>query len=151
MTNPHDVIDAVVQTLSAVQELVTLMGSSGTIVGHYHAYPAAASWVDALRQLKPPAILVDYLGKGTGNLGRVPARVHYLRLLTRDGEGVSIYDLIDALDNGKIGNLRWPQSVHSDLLMVHDPLHMRRTIAIDETSSLDYWESTFELTETFSA
>jgi len=150
MTNPKVLLASVAEALQDIPELVELLGDADAIRAYYHQWPDATSWLEALRKLKPPGILVDYLGVGDGLLGQMPARVHSMRLLIRDGAGASIYDILCQIDAGKrahSGGLRWAQDAVSGMLMVREPTHVRLTIAATDNAFLDYWESRFELTE----
>ncbi len=147
MTNPTDLLDAIVTSLRAIPELVTLLAGDGAnIVAYKHQWPSATSWMLALRQQKAGGIMVLYRGTGIAQWGRIPSRAHNFSLLVRDGEGVDVCAIWTAIIDG---GFRSAADIHADVDMVQDPSFELRTIAVTETAYLDYWEAQFALTEKF--
>ena len=146
MTNPTDLLDAIVDTLQEIPDLVALLGDSAHIVAYKHQWPTATSWELALRQQAAGFIMAIYQGTRIGAYGRFPSRQHDFSLLIRDGEGVDICAIWTAIIEG--GFRSAGATIHADALMVQDPQFQRRSMLVTETAFLNYWEAPFSLTET---
>lgn len=145
MTNPNDLLDAIVDYLQGMSGLTALVSESD-IAAYKHQFPDS-SWMAALRKQKPaPSIAVLWRGTSIGRWGGIPSRQHNFVLVIRDGAGASAAEIWTALVDGGFTSAA---AIHADVEMVQDPQLEMRTIATTDTSFLDYWEASFSLTEKF--
>jgi len=156
MTNPTDLLDAIVDSLQDIPALVTLMGGADRITAYSHQWPTSTSWMLALHNLKPlPSILMIFRGTSNARWGGIPSRAHDFSLLIREGGNVSAMAISAAIMNGLPtagGGLRWASaSIHADVDMVQVPELYLRTLQVTETAFLDYHEVQFALSEKFAA
>lgn len=153
VTNSFTLLKSVRDSMRGIAALVSLLGDDRERIAAYEQqFPAAASWMLAVREMKSASLLVLYRGTGNGRMGARSARVHRFSILIRSGKDASIADLWQALIDGvpSGGVVKWWDSIHEDVVMVQEPELEMRTMAISETAFLDYWEATFELVEKFS-
>lgn len=147
MTNPSDLLDAIVDALQALPDLVSAIGGNQNLISaHKHQWPTSTSWMLALREQKAsPSVLVVYRSTRNGRWGTIPSRVHDFSLLIRDGENVNVFTLYAAIAAGFCSG----SAIHQDVEMVTDPEIFIRTVMVTETAYLDYHEMQFGLTEKF--
>ncbi len=68
MINPGDAIDAIVDALQHIPDLVTAVGGAQNIAGYHPTFPGAMYFQQDLNELSPGQILVRYLGTTPGSL-----------------------------------------------------------------------------------
>ena len=69
MTNPSDLVSAVVTKLKAIAALTTALGSANYIVAYEDEFPTTNSLWDAIEKLSRPRIMVAWTGTAQGRRG----------------------------------------------------------------------------------
>ena len=95
MTNPTDIVSAVVNKLKAIPGLVALLTSSSQITGHSQSFPAK-TFQEAIYEISPPAVLVAWRGLTSTRMGLS----HTILIAMRPGSGVTAGQMIAAILDG---------------------------------------------------
>src|ERR1043166_5001035 len=67
MRNPSDIVDAVVEALQSIPDLVTAMGGADNIKAHHFLAGSASSLQEAIYSMTGPSTLVVWSGSLGGN------------------------------------------------------------------------------------
>jgi hypothetical protein len=153
MINPAELVDALVEKLRAIPELVAEMEGDPERVSAYHdLYPKRVSLPLAIYEMPVPSILVAWQGTAPGSFGAGEAWKHNLSLYLRaretfeGGPPTAYYRLFDLIVNGVPagGALKMLYTtVHARCLPMDLPSIQRAT---DEQGT-DYFEVTVSFTE----
>jgi hypothetical protein len=69
MINDGDAMDAIIEALQAIPDLVSLVGGAQNIIGYDPTFPGSMYFIKDLDQLLPGQILVRWLATDPGNKG----------------------------------------------------------------------------------
>jgi hypothetical protein len=146
MTNPDDLLAALVATLKDIPELVAAIGGPDNIVAYFHNYPLTVNRLRAINQAQPPIILVACTDTEITRRSRGLAH-NFSAALKPLGSPQSVFvklrDGIVSSSGLKFKNTQ----VHVSC----DPPDVggcfERTIFITEQSSIDFHEVPIVLTE----
>jgi len=153
MINPAELVEALVQTLRSIPELVVEMDGLPERISAYHdMYPKRVSLSQAIYEMPAPSILVAWQGTTPGSFGAGEAWKHNLALYLRARETyqgdppTAHYRLFDLIVNGvpSGGTLKMLYAtVHPRCHPMDLPSVQRAT---DEQGT-DYFEVTVSFTE----
>jgi len=153
MVNIAEVVDAIVEKLREIPELVTEMGGSADRIFAYHDhYPKRTSLPLAIYQMPAPSVMVAWQGTAPGNFGENEAWKHQVALFLRAGETsdsgapTAYYRLFELIVNGvpsSTGTRLLYSTIHADCYPMDTPSISRET----DAEGIDYFEVSITLTE----
>jgi len=153
MINPAELVDALVEKLRAIPELVLeIEGDPQRIYAYHDLYPKRVSLPLAIYEMPVPSILVAWQGTTPGSFGAGEAWKHNLSLYLRARETLegdpptAYYRLFDLIVNGVPagGALKMLYTT------IHPRCHPMDLPSIQRTSDeqgTDYFEVTVSFTE----
>lgn len=131
MINPKTLRSSLVAALRALPDVVTLVDHQDNIV----EYKERGDYFSFIANLKSPCVAVAYMG--TTPAGRREALYSHsfaLTLRTRSGDPCDLFQaIVNGLENTEIDPLYHQMEM---------PTLQRRSIAIGDTTSVDYFELT---------
>ena len=154
MINPGDAIDAIVDALQHIPDLVAAVGGAQNIMGYHPTFPGSMYFQQDLNDLSPGQILVRYLGTTPGSLRENRIWKHKFGVyqvppdttaaLTSADHYTFLIDLINGVPTNGNGSkmLNYPMVPNCDIMDVP-------TIAIyiDTTLKKDYYFAAFTFPE----
>ncbi len=149
MTNPNDLIDALVAKLRAISALVIAVGQAGYILAYKDNYPNNVNLVEALVELRTPGIMIVWRGSGPANSARREVWQHQFSIFIKAvGEAADFWDLIvDGVPAGGDGLKMLRTEIHPNVGQMNTPSIARRSLPISQFATLDYFEATLSLNE----
>jgi hypothetical protein len=149
MVDPATLISALVTKLRLIPGVVTEMDGDATAVAAYEdTFPSATSLQNAIATMPSPGILVVWNGSGPAASGRGERWTHRFSLILRARNKYTT--LYSAIMNGVPtgGTLKFPLvTLDAGCSPINTATCDRRSLFIDERTSLDFFELQFSLAE----
>lgn len=150
MTNPGDLLDAIVLAVRTIGPLIEnhFNGDDSAIFAYRDAYPTQSSLLTALQNAPRPSILWAYMGMVPGDLGSNEVDKHKFTGYIHAAEGAETqygyFDVIESLVNGLPGTSESPFRYST----IHESCFPPEKITTKRVmSEIDFWEISFLLTE----
>ena len=158
MVNPYDIVDRIVEALGSIAELgAHLDDEPASGIRPYHdAYPRKVDLEDAIGQMPQPGILVAWRGTGPARRRAGEVWVHRFSLILRvaDQSGLNRKDyagmwiaIMNGIPAGGDGQPFRRAAIDPNLLPPDTPSIERRSILLDGSSRLDYFEILLSYTQ----